>query len=173
MKKIDFEKGSFEADGRTFIIRDNLTIERWQAFEELQTSMGLNLSFKQVFDKLKVAYEHFNGGKFADGSVVLHNLMSGIADRVDNKIHPALEICALFIVEKDEDVAVWDRSIAKSKINAWKKEGYDMQDFFSLAVSLVQGFTETYVEYMDSISELAARVDRKIEEDLKDIDKLN
>jgi hypothetical protein len=161
MKRIDFEKGSFEADGRTFYLRDSLTIERFMAFEELQTSVGLNLNFKEVFEKIKTAYEYFNGGKFADGSVVLHNLMSGVAERVDTKIHPALEICALFIVEKDEDVSTWDRAIMKSKVNAWKKEGYDMQDFFSLAVSLVQGFTEIYEDFTQNISKLAAEVEKK------------
>ena len=124
--------------------------------------MGFNLSFKQVFDKLNEIYKLINSNKILDGGIVLYNLMNGIAERVDGKIHPALEICSLFIVEDGEDVTKYDATVAKSKIDAWKKEGYAMQDFFTLAVSLVEGFTESYKDFTENISRLAKITEDRI-----------
>jgi len=156
MKKIDFEASYFEADGRKFYMGESLCIERFMEYERLQNSMGFNLSFKQVFDKLNEIYALQNSNKFLDSGIKLYNLMNGIAERVDGKIHPALEICALFVNEEGEDGTTWNKEMAKSKIDAWKKDGYDMQDFFTLAISLVQGFTTAYEEFTENISKLVA-----------------
>ena len=155
MKKINFEEGSFIADGRKFIITDSLPIDYFMEFERLQNTMGFNMTFKQIFDKLKDIYTVLNSNKILDAGIKLHNLMSGIAERVDGKLHPALEICALFIVEEGEDRNVYSKEVSKSKIDAWRKEGYDMQDFFTLAIGLVAGFTEIYVDFMENISKMA------------------
>ncbi|MDV7398676.1 hypothetical protein RZS08_45140, partial [Arthrospira platensis SPKY1] len=88
------------------------------------------MTFKQIFDKLKDIYTVLNSNKILDAGIKLHNLMGGIAERVDGKLHPALEICALFIIEEGEDRSVYSKEVSKSKIDAWRKEGYDMQDFF-------------------------------------------
>lgn len=152
MKRINFDDGKFVADGRTFYLKESLTIERFMAYERIQTSMAFNLTFKQVFDTLKDVYELINSNKILDGGIKVYNLMAGIADKVDGKLHPALEICALFIIEEGEDTTVYDEAVTKSKIAAWKKEGFEMQDFFSLAVALVQGFSESYIDFTENIS---------------------
>ena len=156
MKKIDYSLGFIEADGRKFYISESLSVERFMEYERLQNSMGFNLTFKQIFDKLNEIYSLLNGNKILDGGIKVYNLMNGIAERVDNKIHPALEVCALFLNEENEDTASYNKEVIKSKIDAWKKEGYDMQDFFSLAISLVQGFTTAYEDFMENISKLVA-----------------
>jgi hypothetical protein len=162
MKNINLDLGYFEADGRKFYLTETLTIERFIEYEKLQNSMGFNLSFKQVFDSLNEIYRLINANKILDGGIKLYNLMNGIAERVDGKIHPALEICALFVIEEGEDISKYDSALAKSKIEAWKKEGYAMQDFFSLAVSLVEGFTESYIDFTENISRLAAITEERI-----------
>jgi hypothetical protein len=162
MKSINFELGFFEADGRKFYLTETLTIERFIEYEKLQNSMGFNLTFKQIFDSLNDVYRLINANKILDGGIKLYNLMNGIAERVDGKIHPALEICALFVVEEDEDISKYDGALAKSKIEAWKKEGYAMQDFFTLAVNLVEGFTESYRDFTENISKLAVLTEERI-----------
>lgn len=161
-KRIDFEKGEFEADGRKFFISNTLTIERFIEYERLQNSMGFNMSFKEIFTQIKEAYNLINSNKLVDGGIKLHNLMNGISQRIDGKLNPALEICALFIVEKDEDVTKYDESVIKSKIESWRKEGYSMQDFFTLAVSLVEGFTESYRDFTEGISSLAEETEERM-----------
>lgn len=161
-KRIDFEKGEFEADGRKFFISNTLTIERFIEYERLQNSMGFNMSFKEIFTQIKEAYNLINSNKLVDGGIKLHNLMNGISQRIDGKLNPALEICALFIVEKDEDVTKYDESVIKSKIESWRKGGYSMQDFFTLAVSLVEGFTESYRDFTEGISSLAEETEERM-----------
>lgn len=162
MKRIDFTKPSFVADGRTFYIKETLTIERFMEYERLQASMGFNLTFSAIFDSLKKIYELINSNKILDGGIKLYNLMSGIAERIDGKLHPALEICSLFVIEEGEDITKYDDTIAKSKIEAWKKEGYAMQDFFTLAVSLVESFSEAYADFTEGFSKLAEQTQQKI-----------
>lgn len=160
-KKIDFKEGSFIADGRKFIITDTLPVDYFIEFERLQNSMGFNLGYKQIFDKLKEIYSLLNSNKIVDGGIKLYNLMGGIAEKVDGKIHPALEICALFIIEEGEERTLYNKEVTKSKVDAWRKEGYDMQDFFSLAIGLVAGFTESYVEFTENMYRLAAITEEK------------
>ena len=156
VKKINFEEGSFTADGRKFIITDSLPVDYFMEFERVQNSMGFNMGFKQIFDKLKDIYSLLNSNKLLDAGIKLYNLMGAVAEKVDSKIHPDLEICALFIIEEGEERTVYNKETSKSKIDAWRKEGYDMQDFFTLAINLVVGFTESYVDFMENISKLAA-----------------
>ena len=156
VKKINFEEGSYTDDGRKFIITDSLPVDYFMEFERVQNSMGFNMGFKQIFDKLKDIYSLLNSNKLLDAGIKLYNLMGAVAEKVDSKIHPALEICALFIIEEGEERTVYNKETSKSKIDAWRKEGYDMQDFFTLAINLVVGFTESYVDFMENISKLAA-----------------
>lgn len=162
MKNIKIEDGAFEADGRKFFINETLTIDRFIEYERLQNSMGFNMSFKQIFDNIKEAYTLINGNKLVDGGIKLHNLMNGIAQKLEGKLHPALEICALFIIEEGEDVTKYDEATIKSKIDAWRKEGYSMQDFFTLAVSLVEGFTESYKDFTEGISKTVELTEQRI-----------
>lgn len=154
MKRVNLENGYFIADGRKFYVNEILSIDRYMEFEKLQNSMSFNLTYKEIFKNIKDAYILINSNKLVDGGIKLHNLMSGIAERLETKLNPALEICALFIVEEGEDTAGLDEAVMKSKIDAWRKEGYAMQDFFTLAVSLVEGFKEDYKDFTEAISKV-------------------
>ena len=87
-------------------------------------------------------------GKMAQASVKVHNLMTGIADRVDKRQPVMLRICSLFVNTKGEDPNEWSDELAEKKINDWSKEGYAMADFFSLAAVVVPGFTTAYEEVL-------------------------
>jgi hypothetical protein len=151
MKKLDLTKSSFEANGHTYTITDELSIARWREFENHQALVGLGRSFKEIFDNLAKAYEALNKGKVADAAVTIHNLLSGIKDKLDQRHHPALMMCALWINRKDEDTALYDQAKMEEKINDWEKEGYNVEDFFLLAWNFVPEFIETYKNGLESI----------------------
>ena len=73
-------------------------------------------------------------------------------EKLDQRHHPALMICALFVNADDEDQKVYDEAVMNSKIEDWQKEGYDVNDFFHLAWNLVPSFIEVYKEDLQSIS---------------------
>jgi len=72
----------------------------------------------------------------------MRNAKIGVAS-LDEKDDPALRLCALFINEADEDVAVFDEAKSKEKIELWGKE-LDVIPFFHLAASLVHGWMPAY-----------------------------
>lgn len=162
MKRIDLTEGYFVADGRKFYVTETLSIDRFIQYEKLQNSMGFNLSFHEVFKHIKDAYGLINSNKLVDGGIKLYNLMNGIAERMENKLHPALELCGLFIIEEGEETNSYDSTVMKSKIDAWRKEGYAMQDFFTLAVSLVENFSEDYRDFTEGISRVVELTEEQI-----------
>lgn len=152
LKRIDFNKGSFEANGKTYFINKTLNVERFRIFERLQAHIGFSVNFETLYGKLKEAYEALNKGKVADAAVKLDNVINAVWSRLEDKSIPALEMCTLFLVTEDEDLKSWDKELAKKKIDDWKRD-FAMDDFFQLAFNFVNGFIEAYNQHMESISE--------------------
>jgi len=98
-----------------------------------------------------------NKSKVADAAVIIHNLLNGIAEHLDKRDHPILQLCALFINTKDEDKTVFDEGVTQEKIDNWKKEGYAIEDFFQLAFNFVEGFIPAYNETIQDISQKAEK----------------
>lgn len=159
-KRLDFEKRpfTFEANGNKYHSTQTMSIDRYIEFDRLQAHVGFGNDFKNLYDKMKESYEHMNKMKMADAAVIIHNLMNGIAQNLDKRDHPSLQMCALFLNREGENAAVFDEDLMAEKINDWKKEGYAMQDFFRLAISFVDGFYDAYEEISQSISALEERV---------------
>jgi len=155
MKRIDFSKKTFTANGVEYHYSDSLSIDRYEEFEKLQVLMGYNLDYEQIFDELKELYKSLNKTDFVKASVTCFNLLDATKRKMDKKVHPALQICGLFINEKGEDSAVLDQKKMEEKINNWKKEGLAMQDFFSLASNLVRGFIKNFnSDLQESLAEI-------------------
>lgn len=149
LKKIDLTTKSFEANGHKYYITDQVSFSRWIEYEKLSPKLTYGVDFDSMYKAHSRAYAALNEKKFADAAVIMHNLMSGIKDANDDKrIHPALEICALIINREDEDMAVYERSFQLEKINDWQVEGFDILSFFALALRSINGFRETYLEYL-------------------------
>lgn len=144
LKKISPETTEFEACGKKYIIHKSLSVNRFIEYEKLQCHVGFGVSFKAMFNTIKDTYELLNKQKFADSAVKLHNMMMGMAEKAENRTHPAMLLCALFINRDDEDLTKWDEGDALRKIKDWSDEGYDMSSFFQLGVSFVEGFREAY-----------------------------
>jgi len=157
-KEIKLEEKSFMANGKEYFFSSTMSIERFQEFERLQAHVGFGKDFKNLYDKIKEAYEGLNKSKVADAAVILSNLLNGIAQNLEERDHPVLEMCALFINYEGENLKVFDVDDAGRKIDDWKKEGYGMQSFFQLAFNFVAGFIPAYEEIIQDISEEAEKV---------------
>lgn len=143
LKRIDFEKGKFEANGQTYTIEGALSIERYAELQILEKELAYGFTVKQIFDKLKLLWDYLNKLKFAEAAVLVRDLMAG-ATRVAERTPTTLKICALFINTDDEDRTTINQEMINKKIEDWKAEGIDIRDFFAVASNSINGFLEVY-----------------------------
>lgn len=163
MKRIDFKKQEIKGvSGKTYFIEKDVGVVRFQEFEKLQAHVGFGLDFQAVFNKLKDMYADLNKSKPADAAIKVHNLMNGISMRLEDRNHPIMELCALFINEEDEDRSEFDRDKMSRKIDDWKE--YSVEDFFQLAFNLVGGFIPIYEEISLNISQIKKKEKRNTTE---------
>ena len=155
--RLNLEEKTFMANGNKYYYSQNMCIDRFVEFERLQAHVGFGKDFKNLYDEMKRAYDFLNTNKLADGAVVLHNLINGIAQNLEKRDHPILQLCALFINREDENVKEFDASLNDQKIEDWKKEGYAIADFFQLAFNFVEGFIPAYNEIIQDISNEAEK----------------
>ena len=143
LKTVDFEKKYFECAGRKFYIKsEQLSFNRYRELQRINLEFGFSASFLDLFKNVRTAWDFLNQAKLGDAAVVLHNIMYGVVS-LEEKDDPAWRICALFINEEGEDLAVYDEAKAKDKIECWSKE-LDCLPFFQLASSLTPGWTNAY-----------------------------
>lgn len=143
-KRIDFTKDTIPAAGKHYRVMRDLTIARFKELEKLEVELFYGVNMEQLFNKLREVYTDLNKSKPADAAIKVHKLMEGVADRVDLREPAALRLCALFLVTDDEDTTLWSDALAEQKIKDWQEEGYVMDDFLSLAGSVVPGFIASY-----------------------------
>ena len=167
IKKIDFTKKSFEANGHKYYWDGKLSLNRWTQFENLQTKLGFGKDFEAIHKNLKLAVDMGNKGKGIEAWNIIFNIISGIGDKLENRLDTALHIAALFINRKDEDKTICDTAIFEEKIADWKEEGFDAMDFFSLAANLVTGFVEALQQTSQNTLEKMAAEKSKLSETAK------
>lgn len=146
MKRIDFSQKTIHANGKEYKLINELPIARFKELDKMEVEFFYGFDMKGMFDKLKATFEDLNKSRIGDASVKIHNLMKGIADRVDKREHIVLRICSLFLITDDEDLTTWSEDLASQKADDWAKEGYSMTDFFSLVASFLPGFMKSYEE---------------------------
>lgn len=142
----------FNANGKVYTIRTTLTIERFEEFEQLQGEVGFGVDFLNLFKSMRKGYDYLNDGQPADAAVVMYNVMHGIKKHLDRRVNEVLMLCTLFICREGEDVTRYDEALCFDKINDWKREGITMDNFFSLAFNLVNGFIPVYNEISQATS---------------------
>ena len=152
LKHIDLSSNVLPANGVNYKIMYSLTAKRWQEFEKLQVYFGFGLTFEKIVKWLREARNLANNGKAIEAWNMIVNLEEGIVYGFEDRIHPTLLLCSLFIVEENEDLSTWREEDQKTKIDNWNKELYDVNDFFLLASNLVKNFVPTYNEISRSIS---------------------
>lgn len=150
-KRIDMTKPSFMANGKEYFITSHLTVGRYCEYQILEKEVGFSMNFDKVFKEINEITELMNDVKFVECAVRLDNLRRGIA-KLQDKEPSVLKLCTLFINTKDEDPSTWNNDVMTTKIEDWKIEGIDIQDFFSLALSSVNGFIDIYGQMSNKIS---------------------
>lgn len=148
----------FEANGRKYKVTTSLSVERWTEFEIAQIEMGFGVTFSDMVRALNKIYADANKGKLADVAVTAYNTLQGIKTRIEDRTHPVLKICALFINYEGEDAGKWDEDIAKEKQNDWKAAGMPMDYFFRFALNAVENLLPVYAEISRSTSKFMEKL---------------
>jgi hypothetical protein len=143
LRKLDFNViKTFECGGKTFIINDSLSFNRYRESQKMMLEFGFSSSFMDIFNNLKSCTEAFDKGKYFEMATIIYKVMEGVKNTMD-KDDPSLRLCALFIDEDGEDPTVYSEYHIKKKIECWSKE-LDVAPFFYLAASLVEGWMNAY-----------------------------
>lgn len=150
LKTLDLKTKEFAANGKQYFIADKISIDRYAEYQKLMPLLTFGVNFEEMYKQLKNAYNHLNAQKFADSSVIIHNLLSNVATvEQSSRVHPALKMAALFINTKDEDVREFNEQLTEEKIKDWTLEGYSISDFFTLSLNSISGFREAFQEYTE------------------------
>lgn len=161
IKRLDFSKNTFEANGHTYKISTDLTVDRWQAFEKLQPKMGFGMDFETLYSRLSQAVDYANKGKGVEAWNIVLNLKESVSNKLENRMDTAMDICALFINLDGEDLRSIDPDLMQAKKNDWQIEGYSALDFFHLAANVVTGFVEalqqTSLSTLEEVKKMAAK----------------
>jgi len=149
LKQLDFKSKNFTANGQEYIILNEVPLSRYIEYQKEVPKLTYGVTFPEMFKNLKTAFDLLNKMKFAESSVVIHNIMNGIAEvENENRHDAALRICTLFIVRKDENLGEYDKSLSEAKIKDWSAEGYGIIGFFHLALISIEGFRQTFSEFI-------------------------
>lgn len=149
LKKLDPAATSFEANGKTYYIETELSIDRFHEYQIYEKEAGFGMSFKSLVEALKDAYLDLNQMKAADASVKLHNVLTGISKTAEKEF-VLFKICALFMNTADEDRGIINDDMIARKIEDWKE--YEANGFFMQALNTVDGFFQIYNEMHRIIS---------------------
>lgn len=141
----------FEANNKTYIIEDKLSIIRSVEASKLELEL-FDLTANKVKNQLIQAYNDLNQAKMADASVKIHNLVSSFDKNLQFKELPVLRYCALYINEKGEDRRVIDKEMIETKIQDWQEGGYDLNGFFLLVLSVLPSVRKDYIKYIQDTS---------------------
>ena len=150
LKQLDLKKDNFMANNHKYIILTGIPLSRYTMHQQITPKLTFGVDFTTLFNNLKKAFELNNTGKkIGDVGVILHNILNGLQEIQNEDRHDAaLEICTLFIVREDENIGEYSKELAKQKIDDWGKEGYDVNGFFHLALVSIQGFRQTFGEFI-------------------------
>lgn len=149
---------TFFANGKNYKIlgwQDGLSMDRWQVYQQLSIEGGYDITFQSLYNHLHELEEMLNksftqGFKAADFIIKLRALKDGIASKAVQRVPKVMRLAAVFIVREDEDIRYYDSTLADEKIKDWEDEGYDVQDFFTIALSSIQGWSEVLKSIMEN-----------------------
>lgn len=143
LKKIDLSAGPFKANGKLYTVSNSFSLDRYKMYENIELEMGYGRAWSDIYDEGLKVYDALNRSKFADASVMMHNLIQGVKN-IKNKMPPAMRMCALFINHEGEDVRYISEQIIQQKIFDWNEEGLDPEPFLTFGVNSMRGFQERY-----------------------------
>lgn len=151
LKQIDLNEPSFMANGKRYFIEQELSIERFCEFQDLEWEFQHGISPDGLMKKFRDIHKMCNRSAFVEIAVELESIVKGIA-KVKEREPVVLKMVALFINEENEDRGKFSKDMYVRKIEDWKAEGINMGCFFSLAAGSVNGFLRHYINITQAIS---------------------
>ncbi len=142
---------TFKANGNDYVIMDYITLGREPMFKNIVAKMAFGVDFKSLFAVLREIHIAATTGESPIAqlnkvSVKSANLMEAIKNIQTDEREPYIELCALFINRVGENHSFITQQQINEKINDWKVEGFDPNDFFLLAINSVSDLKSQWLE---------------------------
>lgn len=148
----------FTANGKDYKIcewENGVPIDRWSAYEKWALMFTYNASPTELVQNQRKTGGMLNRIMAGDTTinvldVIAHqkSITDGIITLSNQKFTRAMWLCSIFIIREGEDVRTWDSSVADSKIIDWIKEGFSVEDFFTLAQTISIEFSKNLAEFI-------------------------
>lgn len=150
---LDPNAPSFQANGKTYFIEKNLSVDRWIRKQELEIELGFGVEFGEMQENWNKVYNIISdrNGKLGDIAVISYNMSNGISRAFDRQPQ-ILKFCALFMNIADEDRRTISDEQIEVKINDWRKEGLGIDGFFVFSLSLIKDFRDDYLKATENAS---------------------
>lgn len=152
VKRLPENARSFQANGKTYIVHELLTLDAYRKLEELRIEIQAGTGAAGVLSLANKAYAALNATKFADASVIMYNLINAAEPVAEGR--PPLFMLALTLFARPEgsDVTKWSQAEAEEWLKDWNAEGYSAADFFALASSRISGYTDFFAPFIHGTS---------------------
>lgn len=134
----------FEANGKKYRFDEGFTPERMMWLELYHTEFAGRNGVQGLYDGLTEVYKDLNKAEFIKSAIKVSDLLQGISELNQQKHHPALKICALFINREGEDLSNISEDLINDKINDWNIEGIDSNCFLAFALASIPNYKEIY-----------------------------
>lgn len=150
VKNIDFNEGEFTANGKRYMLETKLSAGRYCEFVILQRELAAGMSLNQIYDQLIAQRKLLNDMRFVDAAVHVDKFINHCIN-LKQKEPTVLKLCTLFINEESEDRSTWGNDLVVKKLNDWKKENINVEDFFAIALTLAPGLINAYNTFTQNI----------------------
>lgn len=148
LKRIDFKKGYFDANGVRYHIYDSVSFGRYKEYVKFQHYFAFGALPADHIKFIDFAIQQLSGPltgmtihKVLENAI---NVKEAYSDFIDNEYDRYFEFCTLFVNREDEDLTTWTKSLAASKIDDWNKSLIDPADFFFLAGNMSSELRRKY-----------------------------
>jgi hypothetical protein len=157
-KIIPGSKEFYGISGKKYFIETGINRKRYRMFKEAQIKLGYGFDFKGLFDIFEAIYEAVPNNRTNDIAVHARDGMQAVADVMDGREEPIIEICALFINTEDEDRTIMNDEIIRAKAEDWND--IEMESFFLLALSFIPNFADVYKRLSQATFNLTAQEEK-------------
>lgn len=148
LKRIDFKKGYFDANGVRYHIGNSVSFGRYKEYVKFQLYFAGGFTIEEMKSYIDFVIQQVSGPvtgmanhKVLEASI---NKQEAIKNFIDSEYDRYFEFCTLFINREDEDITTWSKSLAASKIDDWNKGLLDPADFFLLAANMSSELRRKY-----------------------------
>ena len=148
-KTIDIPSGKFMAGGDMYFISPALSTNFYVEYLKRVPRLTFHTTFEGMYDTLAKIYTAASSGNdmiYAIGQAreLSWNQLENIKRFDENEIPDIIDFCALFIHKAGDNTAQFDHAYHEVKKQIISKEGYLINDFFSLAFSLIENYGNAY-----------------------------